>query len=404
LARLNVPVTIALLGNVIQHFEYALFGLSGAIIVKIFFPQGDMLDKLIWFYTILLVSVLFKPLGSYIFGRIGDIYGRPKSFKIGMLISALSTLLIGLIPSFEQIGYLSIALLVISRVSLIMTGQIDNVTIYVTESISKNHTNFASGLISLSLQTGIFIASLAFYISDYYKIELLWRINFIISGVMGLVILSFRHKLTESKEFQESQIREIKKPLESIFTIIKNNRVNFTKAIILHGTIGGIYNFYLLFFLNYISQLTNIANQQSANLSINIGVGCCAILAPLAGFLADKYNRNKQIFYFIIINLVILLVNIILIATNHYSVIIQIILMCIYPFFVVPIIVYMKELFDVKVRMRLYGLSHTIGSTLISTSVPLISTLIYKSTSIQIAPVIYLVSLNILLLIFCPKK
>jgi MFS family permease len=404
--RATISIIIALLCNVIQHCEYALFGLSSAIIVKVFFPQGEILDRLIWFYTLLLVSVFFKPLGSYIFGRIGDIYGRSKTFKIGMFISGFSTLSIGLIPSFEQIGYLSLFMLIFCRISLIMTGNIDNVTIYITESISKNHKNFASGLIGLSVQTGILLASIAFYISDYYKTEYLWRMNFIISGLLGLLMLLLRKFIIESSEFEiyKNNNQILKQPLESIFTLIKKQRIVFSKAMIMHGSIGGIYNFYILFFTNYVFHIIKIDNNHQSDMAINIGIACCAILAPVAGLLADKFNSKKQILYFLVINLLIIIINIILINYNYYSFVLHIILLSIYPFFVIPIIIEIKEMFDVKVRMRLYGLSHTIGSTILSSSTPLICTILFKVTSIYFAPLLYLLFLNILLIIFTPKN
>lgn len=401
---MNTPIIIALISNLIQHFEYALFGLSSAIIVNVFFPAGEMLDKLIWFYTLLLVAVFFKPLGSYIFGKIGDIYGRSKAFKIGMFISTFSTLIIGLIPSFAQIGYFAIALLIICRISLIMTGQIDNVTIYITESITKKNENFASGLVSLSLQMGIFLASISFYIANYYQLESLWRLNFIISGLLGLIILGLRHIIVESSEFQNHRAKSEKiEEDKSIFSIIKDNKINFLKAIIIHGSIGGMYNFYILFFANYVGHMIQIVKIDEANLAINIGTGCCAILGPLSGFLADKYNKDKQILYSLIVNLILTLICIYFVIYGQYLSIIHILLLCNYQFFVVPIIVYMKNLFNINVRMRLYGLSHTIGSTIFSSSVGLICSLLAKPQLIYGIPLIYLLVFNILLIIFRPK-
>jgi MHS family proline/betaine transporter-like MFS transporter len=403
-SKVNISIFIALLSNVVQHCEYALFGLSGTIIAKAFFPKSEMIDKLIWFYAVLYISVFFKPLGSYIFGKIGDIYGRSKAFQIGMIVSGISTFFVGVIPSFEELGYLSVLLLISCRILLIMTGHIDNITIYVTESVEKKYANFASGLICISTQTGIFIASLIFYIANYYEQEYLWRLNFIISGLLGLLILFLRKMITETKEFENNRKdnTETSPTTDSIFSLIRKQKSNFIRAAIIHGSIGGIYNFYILFFSNYVSHLIQIANSNGPNLAVNIGIGICALLAPLAGLLADKIGGPIQILYFLLLNIVLVIINIIFIYAGNYSFIMHVVLIAIYPFFMVPIIVYLKGIFNVNIRMRLYGLSHTVGSTILSSSTPLICSILSKFTNI--GPLIFLLFLNILLIIFCPKK
>ena len=400
--RLNIPVLIALLSNIIQHFEYAMFGISSAIITKIFFPPGEFIDRLIGFYFILLLSVLFRPIGSYIFGRIGDEYGRSKAFKLGMTISAIATIVIGIIPGFDNIGYFSILLVLICRISLIMTGQIDNVTIYITETIPKNYENLASGLISLSLQFGIFLASLIYSLTDDIEISGLWRLNFIISGILGLVIMLMRRFIVETKEYRKYKAE--KPRYESIINIIGSNKRDFVRAMMIHGSIGGMYNFFILFFINYVGRVVEIASISMLNLATNIGIACCAFLAPLAGLIADKTNPHKQIFYSLIICLLIAIINIIYIDQFIYPFYGHIALMAVYPFFTAPIIIYLKKLFSVGVRMRLYSLSHTFGSTILSTTTPIIATILWKYTGNITAPFIYFLILNILLLITCPKS
>ena len=174
--------------------------------------------------------------------------------------------------------------------------------------------------------------------------------------------------------------------------------------LIIQGSIGGIYNFYIIFFANHVGYLTQITSSYNANLATNLGIFGVVLMAPLAGLLADKFNGRKQIFYFLIFNLFCLSVNLVAIYFGNYFIILHVLLICIYPFFVVPITVYLKGLFDVPVRMRLYGLSHTIGSTILSSTTPLICIFIWKTTLIQIAPLIYLAFLNLLLIMFCPKK
>ena len=405
--RLNIAVLIVLLSNIIQHFEYAMFGISSAIITKIFFPPGEFVDRLMGFYFILLVAVFFRPIGSYIFGRIGDRYGRSQAFKLGMAISAISTILIGFIPGFETIGYVSIFLVLLCRILLIMTGQIDNVTIYVTEIIPKNYENLASGLISLSLQFGIFLASIIYSLTDDIAISGLWRLNFIISGILGLIIMTMRRFVIETKEYKEYKEYREKKPRQnhkSIISIIGANKRDFIRAMIIHGSIGGMYNFFILFFINYVGRVVEIGSIPMLNLATSIGIACCAFLAPLAGFIADKTNPHKQIFYSLILCLVLAIINIYYIDHLIYPFYYHIALMVVYPFFTAPIIIYLKKLFAVGVRMRLYSLSHTFGSTLLSTTTPIMATILWKYTGNITAPFIYFLILNILLLITCPQR
>ena len=118
---------IAFFVTVIRYYDYALFGLSASILAQNFLPNIGYDKQLLSFFAMLSATVIVRPLGSIIFGFIGDRYGRTKSIKMSMFISAISTGVIAITPSFKTIGILAIIILTLCRMFFLasLAGEVD---------------------------------------------------------------------------------------------------------------------------------------------------------------------------------------------------------------------------------------------------------------------------------------
>src|SRR3712207_4796719 len=114
-AQSRKAVTAAVIGNVLEWYDFAVYGYVATIISKQFFAQGDELAALLATFATFGLGFLARPLGGIIIGRIGDTHGRKTALILTIMLMAVGTVMIGLIPSYAMIGVLAPILLLVAR-------------------------------------------------------------------------------------------------------------------------------------------------------------------------------------------------------------------------------------------------------------------------------------------------
>lgn len=391
---------IAFFTTIVQCYDYALFGLSAAMLSKIFMPPCSEDEQLLNFYGVFALSVLAKPVGAIIFGKIGDSYGRATSVKIAAATAAISTTLIGLTPNFSQIGWAATIILLLCRMVFLMSlaGEIDATRIYITEKIGHSK-NFANGVLSFCSQSGAFIAAMSYHYAVGTEIESLWRVNFIIGGCLGIVVILLRNYFQESEEFLRYKASNKKINL-NLFQIIAHNKENFLMAMLISGCAGGIYHFLIIFSGNFaLKALTIITKEQAQILNI-ILIVFYSFSALFSGWLADKFNPKRQLIIAISLSLflTVIMQKVLFFLGIKYTVYIIIILVSCMPFYTIPLHIIIQSLFTVDVRMRMCSLSHSLGGMIFSSPTPYFCMLIWRHTNSAALVIAYFTILLIILL------
>jgi MHS family proline/betaine transporter-like MFS transporter len=103
------------IGNVVEWYDFALYGYLAGVISPVFFPDASRAAGLIATYGIFAAGFIMRPLGAAEFGWFGDLYGRARTMQISVVMMAAPTLLLGLLPTYDQVGLLAPALLVLVR-------------------------------------------------------------------------------------------------------------------------------------------------------------------------------------------------------------------------------------------------------------------------------------------------
>ena len=134
---------IAILATIVRYYDYVIWSISFCYLKDIYAGSDDS-DQMLLFFAVFSLAVVARPLGSVLFGKIGD---RVPSceVKIATIIAAISTSAIALIPSFNSWGWVSVMLLALCRMMFLMSlaGEIDAIKIFVAEKIGKKRRNFA---------------------------------------------------------------------------------------------------------------------------------------------------------------------------------------------------------------------------------------------------------------------
>lgn len=393
---------IAFFTTIVQCYDYALFGLSAAMLSKIFMPPCPEDEQLLNFYGVFALSVLAKPVGAIIFGKIGDSYGRATSVKIAAATAAISTTLIGLTPSFEQIGWAATSILLICRMVFLMSlaGEIDATRIYVTEKIGHSK-NFANGVLSFCSQSGAFIAAMSYHYAVGTEIESLWRVNFIIGGCLGIIVILLRNYFQESEEFLRYKVSD--KKLNSnlnLLQIIYLNKENFVLTMLISGCAGGIYHFLIIFSGNFaLKALTIITKEQAQILNITL-IMFYSFSALISGWMADRFNAKRQLVIAISVSLffAIIMQKVLFFMGVKYTVYLIILLATCMPFYTIPLHIIIQSLFTVDIRMRMCSLSHSLGGMIFSSPTPYFCMLIWRHTNSAALVLAYFMIILLILL------
>lgn len=381
-------LVLAYIATIVQYYDYALFGISATALTKAYIPVSY--NPFIALFSIISCAAIMKPIGSIIFGTISDTKSRAFALQISVLVASLSTIIVGIIPSNNTIT--SAVILLISRMMFIasMAGEGDGVRIYVAETLGHKKEFFGNGIVTFCSQTGVLVASLFWWISSHYDIsDEIWRINFIIGGFFGLLIFVFRRHIMDF-------IPNNKHTSEKL--TIKHIPL-FIKSVVIAGCIGGMYHFQIIFFITFISTMIHIVDQVLAAQITVIGITLYSLSALCSGYIANKFPPAKQIILGLIIT-IILYVYMCYIIPSHsiFVMILSILITTCIPFYSVPLQIILKRSMPQGSVLRTFSVSHSIGSIIFSSSVPLISTILWEHSHTPWMPIVYAIVLSILLL------
>lgn len=290
-------------GNAMEWFDFGLYSYLAVIISQNFFSpvQNDEL-KLIFTFGTFAIAFLMRPLGGVIFGRIGDRLGRKVVLTTTIILMACSTLLIGLLPTYDQIGVWAPILLLVARIiqGFSTGGEYAGAMVYIAESSPDNKRNILASGLEIGTLTGYILASLLASIlfitlSDDQMSSWGWRIPFLLGLPLGLVGLYLRKSLEESPIFENELANDNEdEKKESFVSIFKNHK----KDIIVCFVAVAFFNITNYMLLSYMpSYLDEIVGLSSTTGTVLI-TGVMVIMIPLAlmfGKLSDKIGNKATI-------------------------------------------------------------------------------------------------------------
>lgn len=197
----------AIAGNLMEYYDFTVFIVFSVVIGQTFFAAQSEFVQIIASLGVFATGFITRPVGGILFGYIGDKYGRRISLIISMLGMTIPTFAIGLIPSYNEIGYFAPVLLVIARLmqGLCISGEGAGAAIFVLEHYGNLRAGLVTGVVHGSNIGGTLIAiSVGLIIDAYFpEIDYAWRVAFLLGGLMGVVGMYLRLRVTETPIFQE---------------------------------------------------------------------------------------------------------------------------------------------------------------------------------------------------------
>lgn len=209
-------LSLSALGGALEFYDFIIFVFFATVVGKLFFPV-DMPEwlRLMQTFGIFAAGYLARPLGGIIMAHFGDLLGRKKMFTLSIFMMAVPTLIMGLLPTYAQIGLWAPILLLLMRViqGAAIGGEVPGAWVFVSEHVPARNTGYACGTLTAGLTSGILLGSLvATLINTVYTpqevADYAWRVPFLLGGVFGLFAVYLRRWLHETPVFAEMQARK----------------------------------------------------------------------------------------------------------------------------------------------------------------------------------------------------
>lgn len=286
----------ACIGTILEWYDFSLYAYLAGIFAQIFFRSLPNLSLLLS-YSVFAIGYLARPLGAVLFGYLGDTQGRKKSLSLSVLLMAIATCGIGLLPGYAVIGMSAAFMLLFFRLlqGIAVGGEAFGSACFIVESIPSKNTGFYSSLIWASSVIGMLLGSFVVFILFLcFQGPLLylfaWRLPFLFAAVSALIAYYIRTQTLETKAFQDlSQHRLIEKfPIKTIFATHKILIAQLMGLYLLSALIT-----YLVFIFMPVYFTDILGRSRISTHALNTIILLLLILLDIFfGWLSDKIGRK----------------------------------------------------------------------------------------------------------------
>ena len=313
----NDPFKVALasmVGTAIEFFDYYIYAAAAVLVFNTqFFHSGDPLSDDLLSLSTLALAFFARPIGSALFGHFGDKIGRKKTLVASLVLMCGSTVVIGLLPTYSQIGIWAPILLCICRVGqgIGLGGEWGGAALVATENAPEGKRAWYGTFPQLGAPIGLFVANATFFLVSYFwgqqaLVEWAWRIPFVSSLALVLVGLYVRLTLHESHVFVEAEEKgkKLKAPVSVVFT------KHFKPMVI--GTFIMVATYSLFYIMTAFAQAYSRTPATLSEAGYPMGLGIpantftglllmsaivFAIFISISGLYADKIGRRKWLIW-----------------------------------------------------------------------------------------------------------
>ncbi|WP_027579154.1 MFS transporter [Bradyrhizobium sp. Ai1a-2] len=294
-------IVAASVGNIIEWYDFYIFGSLAAVLSVKFFEQSHPVAALLSTIALFTAGFLIRPLGAFLFGWMGDRVGRKYTFLITLTGMGLGTGAIGLIPTYQSIGLTAAFVLFGLRMiqGLCLGGEYGGAITYVAEHVPDDRRGYYTGWLQTSPTLGI-VVSLAviiltrIYFGDQAFNEWAWRVPFLLSFLLVAIAIYIRLQLQETPIFQEIKARGqmTRNPWKEAFLSANIKYIGIAIIVLIgQGVVWYSGQFWALYFLQQVSKVDALTSAYI--------VGAALLLATPSliffGWLSDLIGRKPVI-------------------------------------------------------------------------------------------------------------
>jgi MFS transporter, MHS family, proline/betaine transporter len=284
-------VAAGAIGNVLEWYDFAVYGYFATAIGRVFFPKEDPIAQLLFAFGVFAIGYLMRPLGGMVIGNIGDRIGRKQALSVSVAAMAIPTFVVGILPGYDTIGLAAPILLTICRMlqGLSVGGEYTTSIVFMVENAPSKKRGLAGALAGSGAVVGILLGSatgtaLAALMSPESLDSWGWRIPFLLGLVIGVVGLLLRRNIEVKNEVTPDQKQPIIETIESYRPLL---------ARLAGLSVFNAVTFYLIFV--YLVSWLQLEDKMRQEVSLQINTISMMVVIPImiaAGALSDRIGRK----------------------------------------------------------------------------------------------------------------
>jgi MFS transporter, MHS family, proline/betaine transporter len=385
-------VGAAVLGNMLEWYDFAVYSYVATIIARNFFPPGDEVAALLATFAVFGVGFVVRPLGAIVIGKLGDTKGRKAALMFTILAMALGTFAIAFIPSYASIGVLAPILLLLARLlqSFSVGGEFATSIAFIVEWAPQNRRGFYGSFQQVSTVGGLLLGSgVAALLNTAIDASAMdswgWRIPFLIGGLIGLIGMYMRRNVEETPAYRNAATTGVDVGEEAPPVILAARAFGFA---ILWTVAFYIFLFYMPTFTQRYAGLSRAA----ALWSNSAGLLLLVVAIPLMGLLSDRIGRKPLLLACCAIFIALPYPLFTLMhsgASLTTIVLVQLLVGLAIALFAGPAPATMTEIFRTKTRSTYMSIGYALAATIFGGFAPFIATWLISVTGSPISPTYY---------------
>jgi len=392
-------ITAACIGNFIEYYDFVVYGYFATVIAKLFFPSSDTAASLLLTFAAFAVSYVARPVGALIFSHLGDRHGRRTPLAVSVILIAVSTTVIGLLPTYGQIGVAAPLILTFARMvqGISVGGEYGGATSFTPEYSASRRRGYYTGwqtfTIGLALFTGGGVATiLSAGLSEQALSSWGWRLPFLVGAPLGLIGLYLRMRLGETPHFEAARAHaDVERA-----PLLAGIRRQWRSLVIGMGVVvTPAICIYILFVYTptYLGQVVGHSRfeAQAANLA---GLAFYCALIPFFARLSDRVGRKPLMIAGTVALATVTYPAFLMLGSTDFLIVV--LGLCLLGLAFAPhsavMLAVVAELFPTPVRYTGLSLSLNIPVTLLGGTAPLIATFLISWSGNPAAPAFFVIA------------
>jgi MHS family proline/betaine transporter-like MFS transporter len=394
------------IGSVVEYYDFGVYGYTATTLAVLFFPSASPAASLLATLAVFAAAFIARPVGSILFGHLGDRHGRKPALALAVVVMALATFAIGLLPTHASIGLAAPALLAVARLlqGLSAGGEVSGAASFLAEAAPPNRRGLMTSATQVGSVLGLLSASAVVGLLDHFLTpqqfaEFGWRIPFLLGLPTGLMGLYVRNRLEDTAAFRRIEARGEVASLP-VVELFRRHLIPMLQGV--GVTAANFAGYYMVFvYLSIYLQTTGTLTRAQATWSTTATLIVAALSLSLFGWLSDLVGRKWVIggsaLGFLLLTLPIFRI----MQGTDLTLIIaaQIVLGLLEAAVLGAIWGALTELFPTRVRYSGVGLSFNIAGVLVGGSAPYIATWLIQRTGDNSAPAYFLMAVSAITLL-----
>jgi MHS family proline/betaine transporter-like MFS transporter len=395
------------IGNAVEWFDFGIYSYLAVTIGKVFFPEMSSGVQLIYSFATFAVAFIARPLGGIFFGMLGDRWGRKRVLAITLILMAVSTLSIGLIPSYETIGSTATILLLIARLAQGFStgGEYAGAMTFIAESTPDKKRGMMSSGLEVGTLVGYiagasFVTLLTLTLGSDTMTQWGWRIPFLVAGPLGLIGYYLRERLEETPAFEAME----EERNQDQYLSFKEILAYYWRTLLIGMIVVFFYNVVNYTVLSYMpSHLSAVLGygETKGLLLIVVVMGIMVPIVLLMGYIGDRIG-SKRVVQGGLIGLVLLSIPAFLLIGNGKAVWVFLGLVMLGIFsssFQGTMPSLLPSLFYTEVRYGALAITYNVSASVFGGTTPLVVSWLINWTGDRLVPAYYLVAVSVIGLI-----